>query len=264
MFWRFWGASSISRLGDGVTAVALPLVAVATLDATSFQVGLVTAGDLCGMALPRPAGRRPGGPTAPSRHQVAMDLVRAAALLSIPVAGWLDALSLISVVLVALVVSAATVIFDVGNSTFIVSVVSKDELTSRNSLMSATNSTTQLVGPSLGGVLVQLLGAVTALLADVVSFLLSAVLLMRLPRPDPRRTEGEHGHRGADPRRLELRRSAPGDPTVCRRRRRRQLRRRGCHGSDPGLPRPDAQPPRGATSASSLPPRDSAASSVGR
>jgi predicted MFS family arabinose efflux permease len=73
----------------------------------------------------------------------------------------------------------------VGNSTFLPSIVSKDELTARNSLTSASVSATQLGGPSLGGVLVQLLGAATSLLFDAVSYLASAVLLRSLPRPAP-------------------------------------------------------------------------------
>lgn len=116
--------------------------------------------------------------------QVAMDLIRAGALVSIPLAAWAGVLTIAQLVGVALLVSLATVVFDVGNSTFLVNVVGKAELTRRNSLTSGTFAVTQTGGPSLGGVLVQLTGAAGALVADVVSYVISAVVLSRLPRTD--------------------------------------------------------------------------------
>lgn len=192
-FWRYWTASTISSVGDAITTVALPLVAVSVLHASSLEVSFLTAAQYAAwIAIGLPAGvivqRLPLRGT-----QVAMDLLRAVAVLSVPVAAALDVLHLAHLVLVALVIGLATVVFDVGNSTFLPSIVSKDELTARNSLTSASVSATQLGGPSLGGVLVQLLGAATSLLFDAVSYLASAVLLRSLPRPAPasKPTKGE-------------------------------------------------------------------------
>jgi len=183
-FWRYWTGSTVSGLGDAVTTVALPLTAVSVLHASGVQVGLVTAAGYAAWAvIGLPAGVIVG--RLPLRGtQVAMDLVRAAALLSIPVTAWFGLLGMAQLVLVALVVSTASVVFDVGNSTLLPSIVSRDELTARNSLTSASMSATQLAGPSLGGVLVQLVGAAATLLFDVASYLVSAVLLRSLPRPE--------------------------------------------------------------------------------
>lgn len=68
-----------------------------------------------------------------------------------------------------------------SNSTFLPSIVPRDQLAGRNSLTSATHATTELAGPSLGGLLVQTVGAVPALIADAVSYLVSALLLRSLP-----------------------------------------------------------------------------------
>ncbi len=181
MFWRYWSAMTVSGSGTAVTAVALPLVAVSTLHASAFEVGLLTAATYLAWAvIGLPAGvfvqRLPLRAT-----QVAMDVTRAVAIGSVPVAWWLGHLTMTHLVGVALVISLANVVFDVGTATFLPSIVSRDELTARNSLVSATHSTTQLGGPSLGGVLVQLLGAVPTLLVDTVSFAVSAVLLRGLP-----------------------------------------------------------------------------------
>jgi MFS family permease len=82
---------------------------------------------------------------------------------------------------VAMLVGLATVLFDVANSTFIVTVVAPEQLTARNSLVSATSAVTQTGGPSLGGALVSLVGAAGAVLFDVGSYLASSVLLSQLP-----------------------------------------------------------------------------------
>lgn len=184
VFRRFWAGSLVSRLGDQVTGVALPLIAVLTLHATAWQVGLVTgAGYLAWLLVGLPAGvlvhRLPLRGT-----QVAADLVRGLAVASVPVAAALGVLGLPQLVAVALLNGLASVVFDVGNSTFLPSIVPKEELTARNSLLSGTSAATELAGPSLGGVLVQLVGGAAAMVLDAVSYLASAALLRSLPRPE--------------------------------------------------------------------------------
>jgi MFS family permease len=183
LFWRYWTASTISNAGDAVTTVALPLVAVETLQASSLDVSLLTAARyLAWIVIGLPAGvivqRLPLRGT-----QVAMDLVRAAAVVSVPLAAAAGTLHMAQLIGVALVIGLASVVFDVGNSTFLPSIVSQDELTARNSLTSGSNAVTQLGGPSLGGVLVQALGAASSLLFDGISYLASAALLRSMPRP---------------------------------------------------------------------------------
>lgn len=185
VFWRYWTASTVSQAGDAVTTVALPLLAVGALQASAFEVSLLPAAQYAAwIAIGLPAGvivqRLPLRGT-----QVVMDLLRAAAIVSVPVAYALGVLHLAQLVVVALVIGLATVVFDVGNSTFLPTIVSKDELTARNSLSSASTSATQLGGPSLGGVLVQFCGAALSLVVDAVSYLVSALLLWSLPRAAP-------------------------------------------------------------------------------
>lgn len=183
-FWTYWSASTASSLGSAVSAVALPLVALSVLHASAFEVGVLAAASyVAWLVIGLPAGvvvaRLPL-----RRLQVAMDLVRAAALASIPVAWWWDVLTLAQLVVVALVGSFASVLFDIGSMTFLPTVVPKEQLQARNSLTSGTHATTQLAGPSLGGLAVQLLGAVPTVLVDAVSYLASAALVSRLPERD--------------------------------------------------------------------------------
>ncbi|UQU65345.1 MFS transporter [Couchioplanes caeruleus] len=189
VFWRWWTAGTTSSLGSAIGGVALPLTALAVLDATPFEMGLIAAaGFAAWIVIGLPAGvivQR-----LPLRGaQVGADLARAAAVGSVPLAWWCGHLTVAHLVATALVVSFANVIFDVANMTFLPEIVDRDQLQSRNSLTSGTHAATQLGGPSLGGLAVQALGAVPTMLVDAVSYLVSAVLLRTLParrvdRPD--------------------------------------------------------------------------------
>ncbi|MET8153945.1 MFS transporter [Actinoplanes sp. NPDC049668] len=181
VFWRWWAAGTTSDLGSAVGGVALPLTALTVLDATPFEMGMIAAsGYLAWIVIGLPAGvivqRLPLRGT-----QVGADLIRAVAVASIPVAWWFGLLTIAQLVLVALVLSFAHVVFFVANTTFLPEIVGRDQLQSRNSLTSGTHATTQLAGPSLGGLAVQLLGAVPTLLVDAFSYLVSAALLRTLP-----------------------------------------------------------------------------------
>ncbi|WP_318309963.1 MFS transporter [Streptomyces californicus] len=184
-FWRFWTASTVSRAGSNMTTVALPLVALTNLQVSTFQVTLLAAASQAAwLLLGLPAGvivqKVPL-----RRMQVAMDLIRMTALGSIPVAWWLDRLTFTHLLLSALVTSLATVLFDIGNSTFLPALVSKDELTARNSLISGTEAVSQTGAPSLSGLLVKVMGAVDVLVIDTVSYALSAAILRTLPERTP-------------------------------------------------------------------------------
>lgn len=186
-FWRWWVAGTTSHLGSAVGGVALPLTALTVLDASAFEMGLITAaGYLAYLLISLPAGvivQR----VQLRGMQVALDLIRALAIASVPLAWWFDALTVAQLVAVALVVSFANVLFDVANQTFLPEIVPAAQLQARNSLNSGTHAATQLGGPSLGGLAVQLLGAVPTLFVDTVSYLISAALLRTLPARRVRR-----------------------------------------------------------------------------
>ncbi|GGW75520.1 MFS transporter [Streptomyces caelestis] len=185
VFWRFWLAMTVSGAGSAMTVVALPLAAVTVLDATVLETTLLAAtGQVAWLVLGLPAG------VIVQRYplrglQVTLDLVRLAAIGSIPVAWWAGHLTFPHLLVVALVTGMATVLFDIGNSTFLPAIIDKRELNARNSLMSGTHAVIQTGGPSVSGLLVQLAGPVGVLAIDAVSYLASAVTLRTLPERRP-------------------------------------------------------------------------------
>ncbi|MFB7936595.1 MFS transporter [Streptomyces sp. NPDC056049] len=195
VFWRFWAAATVSGAGTAVTALALPLVALTVLDATAFEVALLAAaGQVSWLLLSLPAGVV--AQRVPLRRlQVTLDLVRFATLGSLPLAWWLGTLTYPHLLLAALVTGAATVLFDIGNSTFLPAVVPARQLAARNSVMSGTHAVTDTGGPSLGGILIGVTGPVGALVVDAASYLASAVLLRTLPESRPAPRTGESAYR---------------------------------------------------------------------
>ena len=184
-FGLLWGAQTVSELGSAVTLVAFPLVAITALHASNFEVGVISASATAAwMLVGLPAGvwvdrlrRRP--------VMIATDLGRAVLMASVPVAWALGALTVAQLIVVALLAGVLTVFFDVANTAFLPVVVASDQLADGNSALQASFATAGIAGPSLGGGLVQLVGAPAAVLADAVSFVVSALCVWRIRTPEP-------------------------------------------------------------------------------
>lgn len=195
-FTLLWGGETASQLGTMVSLVALPLVAVTTLAVTPFQMGLLTSAETAAFLLiGLPAGawldrmrRRP--------VMLASDIVRGLLLASIPLAWWAGLLTFGQLLVVALLTGLATVFFDVAYQSYLPSLVGREVLIDGNSKLESTRSLAQVTGPAVGGGLVQLLSAPTAVLADSVSYLVSAAALARIrttePAPAPVRHQRLH------------------------------------------------------------------------
>jgi len=186
-FRRLWIGDAISQVGTQVGLLALPLVAVKTLHASAFEVGALTACETAAFLLVGlPAGawcdrvrRRP--------VLILGDVGRALALGSVPLAALLHGLTIGQLFAVALVTGVLTVFFDVAYQSYLPELVSREELVDGNGKLEATRATSQVVGPSLGGFLVQAFTAPYAVLADAVSYLWSAswVTAIRAREPAP-------------------------------------------------------------------------------
>lgn len=190
-FRLLWAGDTISQLGSQVSVLALPLVAVLYLNVTTFQVGVLTALEsVAFLLIGLPAGawcdrvrRRP--------VMIAGDLARTALLASIPIAAGFGVLTIGQLFGVALLQGAATVFFDVSYQSYLPSLVARDELVEGNAKLQASQSVAQVAGPTVGGFLVQLFTAPFAVVADAVSFLVSAgcVGAIQAPEPAPERPE---------------------------------------------------------------------------
>jgi MFS family permease len=180
-FRRFWFGQTISMFGDQVTALALPVVAVLALGAEATQMGLLVAiGLLPHLLFSLPAGVWLDRVQNRRRLMVFMDLGRAAAIASIPIAFWLNALSLPLLFAVFFLVGTMSVVFDLAWNTLFVAIAKREEYVDANSLLNGSRSLSSVGGPALGGALIELFSAPAALVADALSFVGSAFFLTRI------------------------------------------------------------------------------------
>ncbi|GAA3760267.1 MFS transporter [Micromonospora maritima] len=191
-FRLLWTGHTVSAVGSNMTTVALPLVAVAVLDATTFQVAVLTAAAWLPWLL---AGLPVGAWVDRVRRRPVMigaDLAAAALFLSIPVAATLGLLTVWQLLVVALGAGLARVFFETADQVYLPTLLPPEQVPEANSRLHATQTASYLVGPGLAGLIAQLAGAVVAVALDAVSFLFSALCLHRIHavEPRPRRPAG--------------------------------------------------------------------------
>jgi MFS family permease len=170
----------VSEVGSQVTVLALPLVALVTMHASAFEVGLLSAAVTAAyLVVALPAGaiveRR-----AKRRLMIWCDLGRLALIGSIPLAAAAGLLTLAQLYVVALVSSAVSVFFSVAYMAYVPTLLTRDQLMDGNGKLGTTQSVAQIAGPGLDAALVALFGAAMAMVADAVSYLLPAGLLLAI------------------------------------------------------------------------------------
>ncbi|WP_354644512.1 MFS transporter [Kitasatospora camelliae] len=189
-FPRFWAGQSVSQFGDRITELALPLLAVTTLDATPAQVATLTALIWAPNLLAILLGSWVDQQRRKRRLMVLADLIRAAALLTLPIGYALGTVPLAQLYAVALVTGAAGVLFNCAYPSFFARLVEPADYVRANSRLSTSRSASYVAGPALGGALIQALTAPVAVVADALSFLVSAVLIGRIPLDEPQPATG--------------------------------------------------------------------------
>jgi MFS family permease len=187
-FRRLWIGETVSQFGTMVSQLALPLVAILVVHASTFEVGLLTTFETAAFLL---VGLPAGAWVDRMRFRTVLivnDLIRAVALGSVPLAQALHALSIEQLYAVALVTGVSTVFFDVAYQSYLPQLVDRDALVEGNAKLQASESVSQIAGPSAGGALIQALTAPYAVLVDAASFLWSAgwvaAITSRPPKPE--------------------------------------------------------------------------------
>jgi MFS family permease len=189
-FRLLWAGQTASVFGTAISALAIPTIAIVSLHASPFAVGLLGAaqfapfpilGLVAGVWVDRWSRRT---------TMLVADVVRAAALVTIPVAAALHALTFAELLAVAACVGTASVFFDVAYQSLVPSLVDRDRLEGANARLEFSNSAAQIAGNGLAGGLIALAGAPTAIVVDACSYVvsiltLSAMRVRETHRDDP-------------------------------------------------------------------------------
>ena len=194
-FLKLWTGQTISELGSRITREGLPLTAVLVLGARPAQMGFLAAtgaasvllfGLLAGVWADR-IKRRP--------IMIASDLLRAALLVTIPAAAFAHRISMPQLYVVIALTGFCSVFFDVAYQSYLPSLVEREELLDGNSKLAQSSAIAEVAGPSLTGVLVQTITAPAAILFDALSFVISALSVWLIRKPEPTsKPSPEHTH----------------------------------------------------------------------
>ena len=185
-FLRLWVGQGTSFVGDAVSMVAL-VVLVVQITGSASAVG----GALLVRLLPTIASPLAGVLADRVDRRVilvASDLARA-----VLVVGLVFARDLATIYVLVFLMGLARAFFNPTVRAAFPSVVGRGDLTRANALIGGTFSTSIMAGPALGGLLVASIGIDAAFLADAATYLISAILLSRVPLPRPRRVSEEEG-----------------------------------------------------------------------
>jgi predicted MFS family arabinose efflux permease len=176
-FARLWAGQTASVFGTAISALALPTVAILGMHAPAFLVGVLEAaqfaaypvlGLVAGVWVDRWSRRR---------TMLAADVVRGLVMCTVPLAAYLHVLSFAQLVVVALVVGAASVFFEIAYQAFVPSLVESAWLEHANARLMASNEVALLAGSGLAGVLIGVLGAPLAVAVDAATYAVSATAL---------------------------------------------------------------------------------------
>ena len=184
-FLKLWAGQTVSAFGDQVSLLALPLTAVLVLGATPAQMGFLGAAEtapyllvglFAGVWVDR-LRRRP--------IMIVADLGRAALLGSIPVSAAFDLLRVEQLYAVGFLVGVLNVFFAAANQATLPSVVEREQLVEGNSKFALSRSLARIAGPGATGGLVQLVTAPVVIVLDALSFVVSALCVAFIRRPEP-------------------------------------------------------------------------------
>ncbi|MEU3567427.1 MFS transporter [Kitasatospora sp. NPDC036755] len=198
-FGWLWAAYAVSAYGSGLGFGALPLIAVLVLRAGPAEVSALSAvGPAVGALVAVPLA-----PWVEVRRKrpvmIATDLVRFAAMATIPVAHALGVLRFAHLLVVSVVMAAARIAFGAASGAYLKALVRPEDLLVANARFESTNWSSIAIGPPLGGAAVGRLGPVTTVVADALSYLFSALAVTAIRGREelPRRAGGNPVRAGA-------------------------------------------------------------------
>lgn len=183
-FLLLWAGQTISGFGTQISLLAIPTIAILTLHATPAQTGLLGTLEylwfpILGLTVGVVADRHRRRPIL-----IAADIVRGCALLIVPLAFLLHALSLSLLYVIATVVGISSVFFEITYQSYLPDLVEREVLIHANSRLQMSASAAELGGMPLAGVLIGIFGAANAVVVDALSFFASAASLILIPGKD--------------------------------------------------------------------------------
>ncbi|MFC5265638.1 MFS transporter [Kribbella qitaiheensis] len=191
-FRLLWTGETVSRFGSAVSTVALPLIAVSVLQATTFEVGLLSAAAwLPWLVIGLPVGawvdRLPRRPL--------IQVASAASLLlfaTVPLAAGADLLTVQLLLAISVLTGVAAVLFQTAYTAYLPTLLEPQDQAEGNAKLHGSASAAQIAGVGCGGLIVQLTGAVNGILVDASTFLIALLCLTLIRHREPPIHKADH------------------------------------------------------------------------
>jgi predicted MFS family arabinose efflux permease len=184
-FHRVFGAEVISTFGSLMSRLAIPWLAVLVLNAPPTAMALLAVADVAASALAALLLGALVDRWPKRRTMILADLARAAMLFTVPVMALTGGLTIGWLVVVVAVNGALTVAFELAQSAWIARSTARDQLTQRNSALAGGAAVTEAASFGITGWLFQWLGAIVVMIADALTYIASALLLVKIDEPSP-------------------------------------------------------------------------------
>jgi MFS family permease len=191
-FMKLWVGQSISVFGSQFSPFAIQVIAVSTLGATSFQLGILsflntlpflTLGLLVGVYVDRHRRRR---------IMIFADFGRALTLFLIPLSAFVYVVTMNLLYVVTFVAGVLTVFFEITYQSYLPSLVDRSQIVDANSKLQTTASTAQTLGPSIAGFIIPIVTAPIACLGDALGYVSSVTSLSLIKKPESIDTSRAH------------------------------------------------------------------------
>jgi MFS family permease len=184
-FLKFWIGDTVTQFTGPITDLALPTVAILTIQVSAFQLGVInslgfiafpTLGLFVGVWMDRIRRRM---------VMIVVNLIEVATLATVPAAFLLGILGLYQLYAVSLIMGTCALFFDVAYQSYLPSLVNKEDVVEGNQKLETSESAAQVVGPSIASAMMQLFGAALSLTADAFGTLIAALMLVWIRKPEP-------------------------------------------------------------------------------
>ena len=184
-FGRLWGGETVEWVSDSITSLAVPTIAILIFNAGPLEMGVLSAlgnvgypvlGLFAGVMVDR-WRRRP--------VLIWSNIVQVVALGSIPAAFFLGILSLYQLFIVTLVMSVTTVFFSIAYTSYLPTLIAREDLVEGNSKLETSSSAAAVVGPPIAGALIQIVGAAASVALDALGTLIAAIAIFSIKKPEP-------------------------------------------------------------------------------
>lgn len=196
-FLALWGGQTVSEIGSQLSGLALPVFAVTMLNVNESQMGFLNASSTASFLLVGLIAGAWVDRWIKRRVMIWADIIRLVAVLSLPILYFANLIQVWHLFVAAGIIGLATVFFDVAYQSFVPLVVPKEQIASANSSLETTNQLSGIAGPAIVGGLLTVFKAPALLVADALSFLVSAMSLSAIrdrevPKPKEQRNKLRH------------------------------------------------------------------------